>query len=309
MTAAAPLAARPELDGTRLRDAIRLATSLVAQVRSLTLELDFGDFDLPSAGTAPEDQARIRAVAPLYFAAELESARLLPALEMLAGLWASGAIAADLGALGPTIIRYYRERQSRLTSGEREALFGRLFGKPYGPDLAVAAPRNLGFEPLLTELAGSLSDWNVHTGPWGSGAADLVRVRIAAQQLAGNLSSRAGGVAAFAAGELLNDIKVAVAVFKDPLVQRALGAPSMWQAVGMVVRRYLQQEVDISSHVDRARSGLALLAWLSEALPSIEAGTATEPGEEVAMHAIQWMQATLALHERGQAGAAALASG
>jgi hypothetical protein len=309
MTAAVPVAVRSEPDGTRLQDAIRLATSLVAQVRALALDLDFGDLDLPSAGTTPDDQARIRAVAPLYFAAELESARLLPALELFAGIWSSGAIAADLGPLGPTITRYYRERQTRLTSGEREALFGRLFGKPYGPDLAVAAPRNLGFEPLLTELAASLSDWNVHTGPWGWGAADLVRVRTAAQQLAGNLSSRAGGVVAFAAGELLSDVKFAVTVFKDPLVQRALGALSMWQAVGLIVRRYLQQEVDISSHVERARSGLALLAWLSEALPSIEAGTAPAPGEEVGMHAIQWMQATLALHERGQAGAPTLAAG
>jgi hypothetical protein len=298
MTAAVPVAVRAEPDGTRLQDAIRLATSLVAQVRALALELDFGELDLPSAGTTPEDQARVRAAAPLYFASELESARLLPALELFGGLWASGAIPADLGALGPAITRHYRDRQTRLTAGEREALFGRLFGKPYGPDLAVPAPRNVAFEPLLTELAASLSDWKVNTGPWGPAAVDVVRVRTAAQRLVGNLSTRSGGVVAFAAGELLSDIKFAVAVFKDPLVQRALGAHSMWQAVELIVRRYLQQEVDVGSHVERARSGLVILAWLLETLPAIEAGAAM-PGEDVVTHAIQWMQATLALHERG----------
>jgi hypothetical protein len=304
MTAAVPLAPHAEPDGTRLQDALRLATGLVAQVRAFGLELDLGDLDLPTAGTSPDDQARIRAAAPLYFAAELESARLLPALEMFAGLWATGGVAADLGPLGPVLVQYYRDRQTRLTAAEREALFGRLFGKPYGPDLAVESPRNLGFEPLMIELAASLSDWSASSGPWGSGVADQVRVRTAAAQLAANLATRAGGVAAFAAGELLRDIKSAVAVFKDPLVLRALGAPSMWQAVGVVIRRYLQQEVDVSSHVERARSGLALLAWLAESLPAIEAGAIANPGDEVTTHAIQWMQATLALHERGQAGAA-----
>jgi hypothetical protein len=296
-------------DDTRLRDALRLATNLVAQVQAFALELDLGDLDLPSTTTSPEDQARLRAVAPLYLASELESARLLPALELYAGVWASGGIPADLGAMSTTVTRVHRQRSSRLSPAEREAIFGRLFGKSYGPDLAVESPRNTAFELLMTEFAASLSDWQANAGQWGGTAADAARVRTAAQRLAGNLASRSGGIAAFAAGEILEDIKLAVSIFKDAAVQRSLGALSMWQAVRTVIQRFLQQEVDVSSHVERARTGVALLAWLANALPSLESGVAEQPDEEVVMQAIRWMQATLALHERAQPAGAGYGGG
>jgi hypothetical protein len=269
-------------------------------VQAFALDFDIGDFDLPSTSTTPQDQARLRAIAPLYLASELESARLLPALELYAGVWASGGIPADLGPLGATITQRYRERHTRLTGAEREALFGRLFGKPYGPDLAVESPRNTAFDGLMAELAASLSDWQANAGQWGGTAADAARVRVAAQRLAENLVSRSGGIATFAAGEILADIKLAVSIFKDVAVQRSLGAISMWQAVRAVIQRFLQQNVDVGSHVERARAGLALLAWLADALPGLESGAATHPEEEVVIQAIRWMQATLALHERGQ---------
>jgi hypothetical protein len=296
-------------DDSRLREALRLATNLVAQVQAFVLELDLGDLDLPSITTSPGDQARLRAVAPLYLASELESARLLPALEIYAGVWASGGIPTDLGAMGATVTRVHRQRSSRLAPAEREAIFGRLFGKPYGPDLAVEAPRNTAFDGLMAEFAASLSDWQANVGQWGGSAADAARVRSAAQRLAGNLASRSGGIAAFAAGEILEDIKLAVSIFKDAAVQRSLGTLSMWQAVRTVIQRFLQQDVDVSSHVERARAGLALLAWLADALPPLESGVAERPDEEVVMQAIRWMQATLALHERAQPAGAGYGGG
>lgn len=291
-------------DETRIRDALELATSLVAQVRGFALEFDFGDLDLPPTVSTPADQARLRAVAPLYFASELESARLLPALDMLAGIWSTGGLASDLGQAGATLVRYHRDRNTRLTSAERDALYGRLFGKPYGPDFAVDGSRNIGFDSLLTDLAVALSDWEADATQWGGSAAGIVRVRTAATQLAANLASRAGGVATFAAGEIMRDITLAVSVFKDPAVQHALGAMGMWQAVHLVTQRFLQQDADVTSHVERAKAGLVLLAWVADSLPGIEAGNADPPPQETLAMAVRWMQATLALHERAQAGAA-----
>ena len=305
--AAAPLAA--EGDGTRLQDALRLATSLVADARAFASALDLGDLDLPSTVTTPEDQARLRTVAPLYLASELESARLLPALELLAGVWASGGIATDLGPVGDSLTRFHRERHTRLTSAEREALFGRLFGKPYGPDLAVDNARNLAFDSLMIELAAALSDWHADASGGGRSAADEARMRVAAQQLAANLAARGGGVASFAGGEILGDIKQALSIFKEPAVQRALGSRSPWEAVGAVIRRFLQQEVDVASHVERGRTGIVLLAWLADALPGLDSGAIELPADETVLHAIRWMQATLALHERGRTDRTALAGG
>ena len=287
-------------DGTRLQEALRLASRMLGEARALAESLDFSDLELPSVGTTPADQARLRSVAPLYLASELESARLLPALEMFAGLWTSGGIAADLGALSAPLISFHRSRNARLTGPEREALFGRLFGKSYGPGLAVEDSRNVAFDSLMIELAAALSDWHASASKGTARGADLTRVLIAAQQLAANLSLRGGGMADFASGEILRDIKLAIDVFKATAVQRILGSRSPWDAVDTVIRRFLQQDVDVISHVERARTGITLLGWVADALPSLETGALEPPPDETVAHAIRWMQATLALHERGQ---------
>ena len=90
------------------------AVALVAraQTRALALSLDtFGDIELPpTAPVTEDDQALLRSIAPLYLAAQLESARLVPAVELLSGLAISGGLRVELGPGAGLIASFWRQR-------------------------------------------------------------------------------------------------------------------------------------------------------------------------------------------------------
>jgi len=287
---AAPIAAAGVDENDDLRGAFRLGQRqlAVASALAVSVALDLGDLDLPSVDVPVEEQVQLRVAAPLFFAASLESARLLPALEMLSMVWSSGALPLDMGPAGPQLVKFARERESRLTPEERTALFGRLFGTVEGPDYAGAAGgRNVAFEPALTSLAEAIVD----AFEWSQGGvvppAHAVRIRSASQRVAASLSGRMGGIASFAASELLEQLRFAIAVFRMPAVQQAVGGRSLWSAVRAVAQRYLNEAVDPARHVTRAKSGQALLAWLADALGHSLATPAID--EVLVGHAVEWL--------------------
>lgn len=299
--AALPAAAALSHPDELLEQSLERARTLVQRVQAYAAQFDFGDLDLPPVVGSADDQARLQAVAPMYFCAELESVRLLPVVETLAALWAGGGLQADLGAAGAQLRQFQRARHERLTVEEREAIFGRLFGKAYGPTLAVGdGSRNVGFEPLMIEFAAALSDTQTDVASRGR-PSSLARVAATGAQLAANLVPRAGGVTAFASREILAAITTALAILGQTPLQRALGATSVWGGVRTAARRWLRQEVDVESHVSRARSGLVILEWLSESLVALQGiGPAPAVTDDLAVQAVAWMQATLTLHERGR---------
>jgi len=285
---------------------------LLGHANALARQLDLaelGDISLPPIETSAEDQARLRTIATLYFAAEVESTRLVACVELVARLFVSGALPIEPGdTAARALVAFYRARDQRLAREEREALFGRLFGKPYGPGLADGGTRNIGFEPAMIELTASLSDARANRISPGISPADAARVRTAASTLASSLLQGGGGITLFAANELLGNIRDALAIMGDRSLEGALGARSVWTTVRAVATRYLQEDVDVMSHVTRAKTGMAVLAWLAEALPTLqEIGGAFEPDDSLVTSAVQWMQATLALHERGRSAAGAAA--
>ncbi|MGQ0538942.1 MAG: hypothetical protein ACT4R6_08370 [Gemmatimonadaceae bacterium] len=288
-------------DSQELGDALALGKRLTLHLRAFAAQLDFGDLDLPEAIGSAEDKARVRSAATLYFASELESARLLPALDVFTGLWASGALPVDLGQVGERVIAYHRARHKRLTRDERAAIFGRLFGTTYGPDFADGVGRNVGFESAMIAFAAALSDLETNSYGRGPRPGDVARLRVAASQLAGGLAQRALGISAFAGEELLGNIRIALEVFKQRAVQGALGAFTLWDAVRRIAERYLQESIEVQPHLTRARSGLVLLAWLADQLASLtgDAALFDPPADDIVMHAVRWMQATLELHESG----------
>jgi hypothetical protein len=133
------------------------------------------------------------------------------------------------------------------------------------------------------------------------GPQEETRVRSAAAYLAANLAPRSGGMTSFAARDILTTTQQALEILKQPEVQRALGARSVWMAVRSVSERYLDQSPDIPSHVTRGKSGLLVLAWLAEMLPKLGGfgpGLAA-PDDPVVGAATAWLQASLSLAEAG----------
>ena len=278
--------------------ALALGERLLAAVEAFALQFDLpelGDIELPPSVSAEADQAALRAVAPLYFAAELEQTRLLSAVEMLAGIFVSGGLQADPGAAAPMLVEFWRKRQERLNEAQRRALFSHIFGYQSGPALATSTGRsNVAFETLMIDLTEDLTREDPAT------AYSDVQIRMSARQLAANLIVRGGGMAAFASRDLLAAIKTALEILKQPAAQRAAGANSVWLAVRGIAQMYLNEEVEIAAHVTRAKAGMLVLAWLAEVLPELDRTGAplVSPGDQVIGAAVGWMQASLNLAEQ-----------
>lgn len=292
-----------DLEPAALDRALAFGLELLAQTEAFVLSLGFaelGDIELPPVVGNEADQARLRAVAPLYLVSELESARLLPAVEVLAGLFRSGGLRFDLGAAAPLLMDFWRTRNERFGAEERRAFFSRLFGNPTGPSLALSGGANDEFESLMIDFTEAL--FKLEEQPFqiaGSSTIQTVRLRSAASRLAANLSSHTSGMESFAAHDILTVIKQAFEILKQPAIQRALHVRSVWQAVRELTERYLGERVDLTNHLRRGQAGMTVLAWLAEALPGLETATGVQPPPDatVVAAASSWLQASLALEE------------
>jgi len=288
-------------DKQSLEHALRVAAGLAAAAEVDVLELalpPLAPIDLPPVVGDAGDQARLREVPPLYLASELETAQLLPAAEAVAGVYASGGLDVE-GPEGELLLRFWRGRHDRFSAEERRAFFARLFGGP-GPTLAGHGAVNEAFEGLLLAVAQALAELGTTPLPPAE-----VALRAAASDLAANLAGRSGGIPEPAARTILGAIGEALALFKDPAVQVALGAHAPWPAIESAAQRYLRVDAPIEECVSRGKDGMVMLSWLAEAVPTFDVSRALrEPDAATTAAAVDWIQASLALSRRGAAAAA-----
>ena len=294
---------------TAVAQAASLAGHALARARAVALD-QLGDIDLPPAvPSTPDDQAQIRAMAPLYLAAQLEEAGLVPAVEMLSGLAFSGGLPVNLRAASSLIETFWRQRNERFHENERRAFFTRLFGADDAATLSGAHDErtalNAVFEDLMINLCESLYKLDEQSmGGQDATPQAQAGILIAARNLAENLVSKGGGMTAFAAKEILATIQMAILILQQPAVQHAFGAQSLWAVVQAVSSRYLHVVADSPAYVMRGKSGLILLSWLADSLPQLNGEvplvTLDHP---VIGAATEWLQASLTIREAGsQAG-------
>jgi hypothetical protein len=286
-----------------LERALRVAAGLADAAETLALQLDLpalDPIDLPPVVGTPADQARLRGVPPLYLASELEGAQLLPAADALAGVVVSGGIDADLGSAAQRAIAFWRGRHDRFSQEERRAFFTRLFGGS-GPVLAGHGGVNDAFEGLLLDVAQALTELGRDSLP----AAELT-LRAAAADLAGNLAARSSAIPGPTGRLIIAAISEALALFKEPLLQTALGANSAWGALDSAAQRYLHVDPAIDAHVGRGKGGMVVLAWLAEAVVTLDTSRPLlRPDAQTVAAAVEWIQASLALRRSESAVAAA----
>lgn len=288
-----------------LTQALALANQAHAGATVLALT-ELGDIDLPdTTPSSAEDQAQIRAIAPLYLAAQLEEAGLLSAVETISGLAVSGALQVNLGRAATLIQDFWQQRHERFHENERRALYARLFGADQsehsGNSLDPHAGFNEAFENLMIDLAESLYKLDeATTRPDRVNLHAQNRLVIGARNLAENLLNKGGGMTAFAAQEILSTIQAAVQILQQPAVQHAFDSRSMWGAVRAIGLRYLHLDRESSSYVARGKSGLIVLSWLADSLPHLgdrqPLATIDHP---VIGAATEWLQASLAIREAG----------
>jgi hypothetical protein len=271
-----------------------------ATAHGLALALDqLGDIDIPEPVAARIDKAQLRALATLYLAADLEPAGIIPAVEALAGLAATGAATIDLGRAGPLLAKWWRDRHDRLSAAERNAFFSRLFGTSSGP-IAADADRNFRFEDRMLALCEALYklDELPSGDPYG-GTLQQTRVRNAARALVQNLGEAGGGITAFMAGEVIAALKQAFGIVGHADLRGAFAARDVWDVVVGIARLARVPASPPSPYVRRGKAGMTVIAWLADVSDQIVAIGAplVAIGHPVVGAAIDWIEATLLIGE------------
>lgn len=307
-----------------LEPALRFCRLLLSHAgRALSLSNGIEAPELPPISVDARARDSLLVAAPLYFVSQLEAAMLFDAVETLAGL----AVSEDLTRGDPQaavqLHRFWTGRHNRFARAERLAIYATLFGE-YLDTLAMPADAargasNVGFEALMVDLCEALHKFDPDlpasavlglriSMPLDYMAEQALRAR--ALSLINNLERHAGGVALFAARELVDFATVAVALLKTLSRAGALGSRNMWDLVRMTAERYLRRDAaPIALRVERAKSGELVLAWLAasqiqlarqESAPIVSSTRAIAP---VMRAARAWLEATLALRTSEGQGA------
>jgi hypothetical protein len=238
-------------------------------------------------------------------------------------LGVSGGLGDQVHAAEPLLRTFWENRHNRFTEPERQALFTQLFGESFGvaqalsATLAVASSdptshSNTLFEALMVDVCEALFKFHPDLPP--SAMYSVVyhpqqldytaeqRVRLAGRRLAENLSTRSSGLILFAAQELIEAIKQALALLKALSAQGALGSHNTWDLVRIVAGRYLNQSaLEVGARTARAKTGEIVLAWLAEVYPQL-VQDAPDPildsAHPVVRAAHAWLEATLDLVQK-----------
>jgi hypothetical protein len=285
-----------------LSSALSVGEGLVARATAhgLAVGLDqLGDIDIPEPVAARVGEAQLRALAALYLAADLESAGVIASVEALAGLASTGAVSIDLGGAEPLLADWWRSRHDRISAGERQAFFSRLFGTTSGPVAADVNP-NIEFEHRMLELCEALYklDELAPGDPYG-GTMQQARVRRAARALSQNLGNVGGGVTAFIAAETVAALKKALRVISHPDVRGAVAARDVWGVVAAIARMARLAFDPPDAYVRRGKAGMTVIAWLADVSDRLggSGGPLVSIGHPVVGAAIDWIEATLDIGE------------
>jgi hypothetical protein len=243
----------------------------VARFGAVALET----IDLPSLSAPQEMQPeQIRAAGALLWARELEEAGLPGFVDSMADLVLQGKFLLPITTAVDKLMLYRRARTERFAPGERRAIYERVFGDD--------------FESSWTALLKAL-DVIAHVGTTENLSAPTARLVAAAREVGMYLSQRTGGIVAFAASSIAQQVREALAVLKSPDLVQALGDGSVWQMIRLHAPMVLGRALQPEPHLDRAAGALRITGWLADAAAAIEAGVAQLPSPEALEAAELWL--------------------
>jgi hypothetical protein len=261
MSLAAPARTVPDV-GLEICD--RLLATHLADVERRFGPSGLGVIDLPALHPGVLVGSQIRVVATLYWAREIEQAGVLPFVEALADAVVNGTWLMPLGAAIHPLVALRRRREQRFTRVERQALFDRLFGGASG---------GADFDQSLKVLADALSA--IGRAPADQGIAHLEARAAETARMVGAAASAGGvGVAAFAARDIVDQIRTALSILQHPDLVRALGGGGPWQIVARHAQMALGRTPDVTRSLSRARAGLSLIEWVAREADGLEHGRA-----------------------------------
>lgn len=263
MNAPAPRGASPEIEALHLCD--QLVGEHLRALEQLLGAPALGLLDLPPLTGDSIEADQLRAVAPLYWAMHAEDAGLLAVVEALAMEFVQGALVQPIGRAGHLLFRYWQARGERFRAEERRALYSRLFGREGGDD------PNHEFPELFGQLVGELVALGRSPASEDDGHG-RARITALAADVAQNLSPRSAGVAAFAARDILDNCRQAIAILRDPEMQSILGGGGVWAAVARLGPRLVGRQFDPTPELAQGNAGLRILAWIADSAGDLQGG-------------------------------------
>jgi hypothetical protein len=155
----------------------------------------------------------------------------------------------------------------------------------------VAEERHALYERVIGELDTRIADLVEvlvdigHAGRRDSIRHLQVRAGVIGLELAGELTARATGIAAFAARDIVQQVRDALAVLTDPDVVQALGGGSPWTLVTRHTPGLVRRSVNTPHAVARAMAGRELIEWLARSADQLVAGTVAPTASDAVVRA------------------------
>ncbi len=210
--------------------------------------------DLPPLGVSPLVAEQIRAAGVMLWTSHVEAAGLPGFVDAIATGSARGTLLLPLTRGADRLMLYYQKNRDRFDASERVAMYERLFAPPFGD--------------LIDALAAALIE--VHRADTqGTARHFAARAGVIARDLGALLTTRAVGVAAFAAREIVAHIREALAILRDPEIAHALGGGTPFQIIRVYGPSLANMSADPSPALDRASAGFAIVSWIAEHAPTL----------------------------------------
>ena len=266
--------------------------------RSLASDSNF----LPALPLPPLADARntltteaLRAIAGLYYHAELEHAGIIAAAEALVAQ--RNRLAIRSPALSGKLEEFERRQIGWYTRAQRLALFARVFGLADGRDANFEFERlflNLCAARVKAQAAGGLPPPTAARIPATPRRTDVMLqtlLRRAGADLLFNLNARRYGNTQVAGQLIAAQLRMAIDILAHPELEALLGSRGLWANLRALLGA---QTPDLGRIVNRAQSGLRLLLWLSANISAfLGSGAAViQPNDDALSGASQWLAAS-----------------
>jgi hypothetical protein len=203
----------------------------------------------------------------IYFAYQLEEARMPQVVERIVELFRAGLLPLSYGKTGDYLYSYYKKSSERITEGERRDLYMRAFGAP-GGDPSNNQP-NREFNDLWWRFVSSVSSFGRQLTVDRMFRSQIPlsvsqeQVRKAARDLAASLSRNCYGIAY----QFSKELKTLIIEYRDLLsdqeIRTSFGARDMWQVMDQVNANYLGGTRNSHRFRTQAKCGAIVIAWLA----------------------------------------------
>jgi hypothetical protein len=252
------------LDDPNFGTQVRVGLDRYVAGDPLALPIDLDGF--ASAETSDEIVTEnVKAFAKVFRGYYMERLRLVDVVDRIVELWHNGLLPIGNDAAGRALDTYAFNAEDFMSPAARQMTYARMLGSP-GGDVSKEVQPNREFEQLFMRFLGSLAEYDRQRrigDIFGASRTALSltaeQVRKAGRDLGANVSLYGWGGAHFSAKRIEGQLGAAIAILKQPAVQRAYGVTTPLQVIERVTQREFGAVPNIVKFRTMAESGKEIL--------------------------------------------------